>query len=327
MKRAPRKPHSKFNQQNLSKLRLRIRYLFPFSKNEKKINWPVRQGGESLYSDGLWRFAFYQTRQDYLSGIIQLDDTENQSSQALGLAVIDTVRLKKEGLVPPTNHELLLSPHIRSKKTVRVNSIITSIRLKKLFKKSVKAHEQENLKSLSITQLRDQYLYNLLPNVHEETWGEIYEVTFGRGDKGRIWVHPQKGILLQREGKDWTRHFSSSFKNVLFSRRSDKQLSVNFMDINEWQVTFGSKEIATDCHIYIEGMVNLTGDPHSYQNADVSWPMLIEERRLGAFGPLSFQRAKELLTSRGFCLLRRGADQNTSSGTETHSSSAKDRPL
>ena len=75
---------------------LRIRYIFPPTEVMGRFRFPIRYGGERLYDRGVAKYLFFQTRNDLLNEAIRLEEDGGYLSHAMGIAILDMLRIKAD---------------------------------------------------------------------------------------------------------------------------------------------------------------------------------------------------------------------------------------
>lgn len=81
---------------NIENVELRIRYIFPPTEVMGRSRFPIRYGGDRLYDKGVAKYLFYQARHDLLNGKIALKEDGGQLSNAMGIAILDMLRIKSQ---------------------------------------------------------------------------------------------------------------------------------------------------------------------------------------------------------------------------------------
>ena len=104
---------------------------------------------------------------------------------------------------------------------------------------------------------------------------------------------------------DWRK--VADFSELLAISRIKSKVTIQFATLNHMEVELESEQHAVDLLLYLEGMNCLLVAAHHYFNEEMTFPSVLEQNQINAFGPVSRSTAENYLQP-GQCLIRRSPE-------------------
>uniref|UniRef100_A0A672JDA0 Tyrosine-protein kinase n=1 Tax=Salarias fasciatus TaxID=181472 RepID=A0A672JDA0_SALFA len=288
-------------------LHFRIRYYFPgwysSSKSSCAHRYGLSKGMESsVMDDGIMEYQFSQWRSDFLNGWVHIPVSHESQEEWLGMAVLDMMRLAKEGglstvdIYNDTSYKSFLPKCMRSR--IQEYNILTRKRIRYRFRRFI---QQFNDCKATVRNLKLKYLMNLemlLPALYSERFHvtdlSAQEVTIVvMGNKGILWSTGKEEPGEEEELKTYcdfpevidisikqgNKEGSAESRVVTLTRQDNQILELEFHSLSE-ALSFAS---------LVDGYYRLVADAHHYLCKEIASPRLMECIQSYCHGPVSME--------------------------------------
>ncbi|KAM4532916.1 tyrosine-protein kinase JAK2a [Fundulus diaphanus] len=288
-------------------LLFRIRYYFPGWYNSGNSICAHRYGlskemESPVMDDCVMTYLFAQWRSDFLNGWVHIPVSHEAQEECLGMAVLDMMRLAKEGNQSPvdiyndTSYKSFLPRCMRSR--IQEYNVLTRKRIRYRFRRFI---QQFSECKATVTNLKLKYLMSLemlLPSLYSERFRvtdlSSREVTIvvkgnegilwsrGKGDEGaeeELDIYCDFPEVIDISIKQGNKEGSAESRIVALTRQDNQILELEFHSLPE-TLSFVS---------LVDGYYRLVADTHHYLCKEVAPPRLLECIQSYCHGPVSME--------------------------------------
>ena len=318
-------------------LEFRVRFTF---KNENKVDGEAGQShrfsshdasSKLVMNESVVRYLFHQRRSDFLKGDLPIKDLNDKTGAALGVAVLDLMRLASEmkirldaTLNRVTDYKKLLP--VATRCDLKSMNFCNRLRVKLKFKhylnhflpNSVRwNNDSESPPNVSYFYCR--YLKNL-ELVVDGSHVETYRLEPGESsiDVDQITIGADCGIVKGEEDNEQWCEFHKLADMKIQGRKNEDGNDVWIVSISQLSgkilnLAFSSASDADNVASCINGYYMLLTDAHHYLCESVTSPVVVERLSLNCHGPISCAYAEHCLKhqpeiAEGDCVLRQSQD-------------------
>ncbi|XP_072288666.1 tyrosine-protein kinase JAK2 isoform X2 [Eucyclogobius newberryi] len=291
----------------------RIRYYFPgwySSGPSRAYRYGVTKGSESpLLDDSVMSYLFFQWRNDFVNGLINIPNAHETQEECLGMAVLDMSRLAKEKQMSPldiyhtTSYKTFLPKEMRAQ--IQHCSIVTRKRIRFRFKRFIQQFSQCRT---TVRDLKLKYLISM-ESLEKAFYTETFQVREASSGMLHILVAANTGIQWARE-KDSVKEVQvfCDFPDVVHisiqqaskgGSTESRIVIINKQDGISLEVEFQNLAEALSFVSLVDGYYRLTTDAHHYLCKEVAPPKLIEDISSHCHGPINIEFAINRLQKSG----------------------------
>ncbi|XP_051893663.1 LOW QUALITY PROTEIN: tyrosine-protein kinase JAK2-like [Pristis pectinata] len=296
----------------------RLRFFFP--------NW-FGQGSKKSYRYGLTKesastvldysvidYLFAQSRSDFVTGLIKVPLDLQMQEECLGMAVLDIMRLSKEGkwslqqICEQISYKSCIPASFRQQ--IQQHNFLTRKRIRRKFNKFLKkiSHCETDLRCLKLKYLLDMGNLETMPNqeifcVKDPKWEhqvhQAHKFICVSGKHGIQWSTKEDeqwqpfcdfprdcDITLKQASRDYVLEES---RIVTLTKQDNTVLEAEFPSLRE----------ALSFVALIDGYYRLTADAHHYFCKEVAPPKLLDHIEDNCHGPITSDFAVSKLRKHG----------------------------
>ncbi|KAM9337997.1 tyrosine-protein kinase JAK2-like [Symphorus nematophorus] len=288
-------------------LHFRIRFYFPGWHNSGNSLYAHRYGQSKgmespVMDDCVMAYQFFQWRNDFLNGWVNIPVSHEAQEECLGMAVLDMMRLAKESGQSPVSicndnsYKSFLPRCMQSR--IQEYNIFTRKRIRYRFKKFI---QQFSECKATVGNLKLKYLMSLetlLPSLYCER----FQVSGLSAREATIVVMGNKGIQLSKgkeeEGAEEELQTYCDFPEVIdiSIKQANKEGSVESrivtltrQDNQILELEFHLLSEALSFVSLVDGYYRLVADAHHYLCKEVAPPRLLECIQSYCHGPVSME--------------------------------------
>ncbi|XP_033828160.1 tyrosine-protein kinase JAK2 [Periophthalmus magnuspinnatus] len=283
----------------------RLRYYFPgwySSGPSRAYRYGVTKGSESpVLDDTVMSYLFFQWRNDFVNGLIQIPNSHETQEECLGMAVLDMSRLAKEKQMSPldiyhnTSYKTFLPKDMRAQ--IQDCNFVTRKRIRFRFKRFIQQFSQCRT---TVRDLKLKYLISM-ESLEKAFYTETFQVREASSGTLNILVAADTGIQWARE-KDSVKEVQllCDFPDVVHisiqqvsseSSTEGRIVIINKQDGKSLEVEFQSLAEALSFVSLVDGYYRLTTDAQHYLCKEVAPPRLLEDISSHCHGPISIEYA------------------------------------